>query len=298
MQRRGSPSTPRAFGRFGLDIPSLLVPPMVSSALADRSYRPSPEGFSLQPAAVQLYAAFASTSASSPVPRCAHCVSEADLAALAAPVDTLSPALVSRFVRKAGTTWGDPRDLRRITPRVLTLAADHRLDVSRSLVWQQMRTAGWHEWPDHQVEAVGRFLLAEFTRLLRVPPRPAHVAHRWLAQVSTGIDDLSGFLTVWHDSMGPLPDPRIQVTAVGHLVELLTSSPLRPDLPATMVDVFPQNPAVADQMTDFLIGPGTDLDLRRAASELSATPAARRINVAVERLRRFRSAAGGDDPTT
>ena len=84
---------------------------------------------------------------------------------------------------------------------------------------------------------------------------------------------------------------------VGHLVELLTSSPLRPDLPATMVDVFPQNPSVASQVTEFLVGPGTDLELRRAASELATTPSARRINVAVERLRRFRAASGEPDPT-
>ncbi|MCU1371247.1 MAG: hypothetical protein JWO77_2441 [Ilumatobacteraceae bacterium] len=267
---------------------------MVSSALADRSYRPAPDGFSLEPAAALLYAAFDPRPLSTRVPHCAHCVSDADIAALHARPSTLSPELVSRFVRKAGTTWGGTSELRRVTPRILTLAADHRLNVSRSLVWQQLRTAGWTTWPDQEVEAIGRFLLAEFTRLLRVPPRPAHVAHRWLAQVSTGVDDLSGFLTVWHDSMGPLPDPTIQVTAVGHLVELLTSSKLRPDLPPTMADVFPQNASVAPQVTEFLIGPGTDLDLRRAASELAASSSARRINVAVERLRRFRAAAGGD----
>ncbi|WP_421120624.1 hypothetical protein ACE2AJ_04745 [Aquihabitans daechungensis] len=267
---------------------------MVSSALADRSYRPSPQGFSLEPAAAQLYAAFAPLPLALRVPHCPHCVSDADVAALQARPSTLSPELVSRFVRKTGTTWGGTNELRRVTPRILTLAADHRLNVSRSLVWQKLRAARWTDWPDAEVDAIGRFVLAEFTRLLRVPPRPAHVAHRWLAQVSTGIDDLSGFLTVWHDSMGPLPDPSIQVTAVGHLVELLTSSPLRPDLPATLIDVFPQNPRVASQVSGFLMGPGTDLDLRRAASDLSATPSARRINVAVERLRRFRAANGGE----
>lgn len=265
---------------------------MVSSALADRSYRPSPGGYSLEPAAEQLYAAFDPRPLSTRVPHCEHCVSDAEIAALQARPSTLPPDLVSRFVRKSGTTWGGTAELRRVTPRVLTLAADHRLNVSRSLVWQQFRAARWTTWPEAETDAIGRFLLAEFTRLLRNPPRPAHVAHRWLAQVSTGIDDLSGFLTVWHDSMGPLPDPAIQVTAVGHLVELLTSSPLRPDLPATMADVFPQNPRVAPQLTDFLIGPGTDLDLRRAASAFADTPSARRINVAVERLRRFRAAAG------
>jgi len=264
---------------------------LVPSELADRSYRSSPGGFSLEPAAANLYAAFRAIPADPAAPHCAHCVSDADVAALAGPVATLPPELVSKFVRKFGTTWGTTEDLRRATPRILTLAADHRLDISRTLVWQQMRAARWVTWPAAEVEAVARFLLAEFTRMLRVAPRPAHVAHRWLAQVSVGIDDLSGFLTVWHDSIGPLPDPSIQLTAIGHLVELLTSSPLRPDLPATIADVLPASPRGAEQLAAFLTGPGIDHDLRRAATELASTPRARRANVAVERLRRFRSAS-------
>ncbi len=266
---------------------------MVSSALIDRRYRPSGEGFSLAPAAAALYDAFADVPIPSAIVACGHCVSEAELDAWCGPVEGLSPALVSKFVRKVGTTWGGPEELARVTPRVLTLAADHQLSISRSLVWQQYRRTGWHHWPEAQRNAIGRFLLAEFTRLLRARPRPAHVAHRWLAQVSAGVDDLSGFVTVWHDSMGPLPDPKVRERAVAHLVELLTSSPLRPDLPATMADVFPANPAAAEQITEFLCGPGTDLELRRAAQELAGDPASRRVNVAVERLRRFRAAVDG-----
>ncbi len=271
---------------------------MVSSSLIDRSYRPSAKGFSLAPAAAHLYAAFADVPQPAVVSHCPHCVSLAELQALTGPVAALSPELVSRFIRKAGTTWGDADDLRRIAPRALTLAADHRLNVSRSLLWQKLRWAGWSTWPDPQSDAVGRFLLAEFTRMLRVPPRPAHMAHRWLGQVSAGIDDLSGFLTVWHDSMGPLPEPAIQQPAVHHLVELLTSSPLRPDLPATLADVFPSNPDVADQVRAFLTGPGIDLDLRRTASDLSGSSSARRVNVAVERLRRYRAAVERAQPLT
>ncbi|WP_426572001.1 hypothetical protein [Aquihabitans sp. McL0605] len=264
---------------------------MVSSALADRSYHPHGGGYSLEPAAAGLYAAFDHVPADPRSPRCPHCVSGADVAALAGPVVGLSPELVSRFVRKFGTTWGTTEDLRRVTPRILTLAADHRLDVSRALVWHQLRAAGWTTWPPDEADAVNQFVLAEFTRMLRVAPRPAHVAHRWLAQVSAGIDDISGFLTVWHDSIGPLPDPAVSRTAVGHLVELLTSSPLRPDLPATIADVLPLNAGAAHQLSAFLTGPGIDLDLRRAASDLADTPSSRRVNVAVERLRRFRSAS-------
>lgn len=263
---------------------------MVSAALIDRTYRPSADGFSLQPAASALFSAFEALEPAGEPVHCPHCVSAAELDEIAGPVAAISVPLASKLVRKAGSTWGTADDLRRITPRLLVLAADHRLEVDRALLWSKLRTAGWTTWPTEQRDAVGRFLLAEFTRLLRNPPRPAHAAHRWLSQVSAGIDDLSGFLTVWHDSIGPLPEPSVQEQAVAHLVELLTTSPLRPDLPATMADAFPRNPLAGEQVTEFLCGPGVDLDLRRAATDLADTPKARRVNVAVERLRRFRAA--------
>jgi len=270
---------------------------MVSSALTDRRYRPSADGHSLAPALEQLAAAFADCPTPTTMEHCTHCVTDAEIASLlGGPIDELPADVVSRFVRKVGTTWGGADDLRRITPRVLALAADHRLTISRSLVWEKLRWADWTSWPTHQVDAVGRFLLAEFGRLLRVDPRPAFVAHRWLAQVSTGIDELSGFLTVWNDCIGPLPDPSIQSTAVNHLVELLTSSPLRPDLPATMSDVFGGNQVAAAQVTAFLTGPGTYHDLRRVAADKANTPGARRVSVAVERLRRFRAAVERGTP--
>lgn len=262
---------------------------MVSSSLTDRSYRPQASGLTLGPAARALYVAFAPMAPPPATPYCPHCVETGELEALAGPVAQLDPALVARFVRKAGTTWGAPDDLRRIAPRALTLAADHRLPLSRRLLWEKMRWARWLTWPPEQRDAVGRFLLAEFGRLLAQPPRPASVAHRWLDQVSAGIDDLSGFWTVWHDTMGPLPDPAVQHAAVDHLVELLTSSPLRPDLPATVEAVFAR-PEAAAQLTEFLTGPGTDHELRRVAAEAVGQPSARRLGVAIERLRRFRVA--------
>jgi hypothetical protein len=230
------------------------------------------------------------------VAHCPHCVSPSELAELRGPVAAISPTTMSKFLRKVGTTWGDPADLARVAPRALVLAADHRLDVSRSLLWQKLRWAAWTSWPTPQRDAVARFELAEFTRLLHNPPRPAHVAHRWLAQVTAGIDDISGFLTVWHDAIGPLPNPTAAHTAAAHLVELLTSSPLRPDLPSTVRDVLPLNSGSANQLQAFLAGPGTDLHLRRVAKELAGTRSSRRVNVAVERLRRFRAAVERADP--
>ncbi|MCB0962188.1 MAG: hypothetical protein KDA98_02620 [Acidimicrobiales bacterium] len=262
---------------------------MVSSSLTDRSYRPSAGGRALDSAAEALWAAFEGVARPRAIVHCPHCVTTAECDALTGPVATLDPALVARFVRKAGTTWGDADDLRRIAPRALVLAAEHRLPISRRVLWDKLRWAGWTTWPTEQTDAIGRFLLAEFGRLLAQPPRPASVAHRWLDEVSAGIDDLSGFWTVWHDTMGPLPDPAVQHAAVDHLVELLTSSALRPDLPATVGDVL-RRPVAAAQLTEFLVGPGTDHELRRAAGEAAGTRSSRRLGVAVERLRRFRAA--------
>jgi hypothetical protein len=271
---------------------------MTPTALTERHYQPDGPGGSLQAAAHRLDAAFAHHRFRPDVWRCGHCVSDDDVRALADPA-TATPEVVSRFVRKAGTTWGDVEELRRLTPRILELAADHRLGIGRSVVWQKLGAAGWTSWDQPEVEAIAAFLGAEWTRLLAAPARPAHSAHRWLADVAHGIDDLGGFLTIWHDAMGPLPDPAVQAAAVAHLVELLTSSPLRPDLPATMADVFPGHPTAAAQVTDWLVGPGTTHELRRAAAAAAHTPAARRTNVAVERLRRFCAAVerGGTAPS-
>jgi hypothetical protein len=264
----------------------------MTSALTARRQLPPAAPYPLARAAEDLYDAFAMIATPGPVAACAHCVTREDLAAWNAPVDQLSPKLVSKFVRKVGTTWGDTPELMRVTPRVLTLAADQQLTVSRSLVWQQLRRAAWRSWPEPFVGAIDTFEQAEFTRLLRAHPRPAHVAHRWLAQVAVGVDDLSGFTEVWHHAMTST-DAGIRVRAVGHLVELLTSSALRPDLPATMGDVLPANLDCAAQLTEFLCRPNTEEQLRRTATDLADTPWARRVEVAVERLRRFRAAVEG-----
>ncbi len=152
---------------------------------------------------------------------------------------TLPPDLVARFVIRAGTTWGGPDDLRRVVPRALVLSADHALPVDRTVLWDKLRWAGWPAWPDREVEAGGRFLRAEWGRLVRSEPRPAHAVHRWLVPTSGATHDLSPFLDDWHEALGPLTPPAHHQAAVGHLVALLLDSPLRPDLPDTVADVIP-----------------------------------------------------------
>ena len=264
--------------------------------LRDQRYTPADPVAALATATERLYAAFEGVAFDPGMARSPGSVSDADLAALAEPVRTLSPALVARFVIKAGTTWGGPDDIRRVLPRALELAADHQLPVDRGLLWAKVRWAGWPDWPTYQVVTVRAFLQAEWGRLLRSDPRPAHLAHRWLRQAASGFDDLGPFLDDWHDALGPLNHPAHHPAATGHLVVLLVGSRLRPDYPQTARDLFPGHPDAAAQLTAWLTGPGTDHELQRAATTLADTSDARRVNVAVERLRRFRAAVEREGP--
>lgn len=268
-------------------------------------------------ATAALYRAFDDVGFRAAMPHCGHCVSAVDVAALDAPVQHLDAALVARFVTKAGTTWGASDDLRRVAPRALHLAAEHRLAVNRSVVLDQLARADWARWPAHQVDAVCRFLLAEWDRLLLSPPRAGHSAHRWLRQTATVIADLGPFLTSWHRVLASDPD-----TAAVHLAVLLVNSELRPDFPTSIIDLFDPpasgaggdaathsgsdvvhlpgvgadatdddaRGALADQLGSWLAAPATEAHLHRAEAELRHTADARRLTLALERLRRYRSA--------
>lgn len=280
--------------------PHPLAAPLMStsSPLNELRYRPADPAANLAVATERLYTSFASVAFDPVMPQSPVSVLGADVAALGQPVATLSPDLVARFVLKAGTTWGGPDDIRRIVPRALELAADHRLPVDRRLLWTKLRWAGWPDWPTYQALTVREFLRAEWGRLLRSPPRPAHLAHRWLRHTAEGVDDLSPFLDDWHDALGPLTVPVHHRAATGHLVVLLVGSPLRPDHPETVRELFPTNPRAAKALTAWLNGPGTAHELQRSAVALADTTDSRRVSVAVERLTRFRAAvaAAASDP--
>ena len=247
------------------------------------------------PAARALVDAFADEPFDPSLPRCSHCVSDLDVASLEGPVATLHPEVVARFVLKAGTTWGAPADLRRLTPRVLLLSADRILAVDRAVVWEKLVWAGWPTWVPTQRQAVERFLLAEWDRLVQSAPRPGGAAHRWLAATASTGGDLRPYLERWGDAIGPLAEPAGQANAVLHLVNLLVLSDLRPDHPRTVNDLFEVSPTSdpppgAVPLTRWLRAATTAHGLERAAEAFVGTVDARRVDLAVERLRRFRAA--------
>jgi hypothetical protein len=258
---------------------SPAAPPTTRPPAADP---PRPTTFDA--AAASLYDAFGTVAHRPDMPHCRHCVTDADIALLAGPVRELAPVVVARFVGKAGTTWGDGHDLRRVAPRALHLAADHQLPFSRGVLLEKLAAAGWSSWPPAEVNAVCHFLLADWQRLLASPPRAGHAAHRWLRQTATVVFDLDPFLQGWSQALSAPPGP-----AAVHLAVVLVQSDLRPDFPASITALFDTADA-ADRFGVWLAEPTTLDHLRRAADALAATADARRLALAVDRLTRYRAA--------
>lgn len=283
--------------------PPHLPRSMTTAERLPSSFAPPPGAIDFDAATDQLYRSFAEVPFRPDMWRCAHCVTAAEVAALGVDVADIPPALVARFLTKAGTTWGGADDVRRIAPRALHLAAEQRLPVNRSVVLTKLSSADWATWPVHQVDAVCRFLLAEWDRLLLTPPRPGHAAHRWLRQTAATIADLEPFLASWQREMGARPGP----PAV-HLAVLLVNSELRPDFPATINDLFAPpstsrttplasgtdagigQAALAEQFGAWLASPVTEANLAQASTALRHTAHSRRLTLAVDRLRRYRTA--------
>lgn len=231
-----------------------------------------------------MYRAFDGLQPRGDMLRCRHCVTDADVARLAGPAGGLDPEVVTKFVTKAGTTWGDGDDLRRVAPRALSLAADRQLRLDRGVLLNKLADAGWSSWPPAQVDAVCRFLLAEWCRLLDSAPRPGHCAHQWLRQTATVVADLDPFLAAWTQALATgAASPAV------HLSVVLVNSDLRPDFPASISSLFDDG-TTAEQFGDWLVAPTTAEHLAVAAENLRETVDARRLVLAVERLGRFRSA--------
>ena len=119
---------------------------------------------------------------------------------------------------------------------------------------------------------------------LASPPRAGHAAHRWLRQTATVVADLDPFLRSWSQALAGPPGP-----AAVHLAVVLVQSDLRPDFPTTVAALFDTADA-AHRFGDWLAAPDTLDHLRRAAGDLTATPDARRLDLAVDRLTRYRAA--------
>ncbi|RZS30583.1 hypothetical protein EV193_116104 [Herbihabitans rhizosphaerae] len=147
-------------------------------------------------AVADLYDAFAGYPLRSTIEGCAHCVTEADQAALrSAPLPELTAESLSRFGFKALTTWGDVDDLRHFLPRMLEIAVtDDGWDLHATFV--KLATARWWDWPDGERRAIERYADALWLHVLTLMPTSRSAADV-LDAFGTAFEDLTPFLVIW-----------------------------------------------------------------------------------------------------
>lgn len=266
------------------------------SSRPDRSHGPEPDADdprqALRVAIERMYTAFERIPFDATMFRLGASVSDEDLEGLGRPIRDIPAPLVARFLMKAGTTWGGPGDMRRITPRALDLASRDRLGVDRQLLWTKVRWARWPDWPTYQVLTVRSFLDAEWRRVLCTDPAPGMIAHRWLRDDIGGVDSLVPFLAVWHEVLAePTPLPR-RTAATGHLVLLLCHSPVRAGTAAGLSRLFPRHREAAIELARWLLGSTTARLLTENSALLPDEGDRRRAEQAKEQLATLARAVG------
>ncbi|MFF1482238.1 hypothetical protein ACFVYD_32595 [Streptomyces sp. NPDC058301] len=130
----------------------------------------------LQDALDALDAAFAPHAEPSvPVGGCTHCYTDADLEALAGPVQQVPEDLIYSVAHKTPDHWDDfPGLYRRLTPRIVRLLTADRLD--HALVASRLLAADWRNWPAPERTALDRVWQAWWRAALHTHPSTGHIA--------------------------------------------------------------------------------------------------------------------------
>ena len=160
-----------------------------------------------------LYDAFAEVELRRWTDPCLHCHTEDEERALhVEPLRAVPIEAMEAYAGSALWTWGDGRDLRYFTPRLLEVVADHDLSPGIESLFGRLRLADWHTWTTDQVEAVRRFAVALWHRTL-TEPAGTWACDEVLCAVAQIEDDLQPYLDRW------IADGRAQ--AGRHLVHLI-----------------------------------------------------------------------------
>lgn len=156
-------------------------------------------------------------------------VTSADVAALAGPLRAVGPAAIDRWLPHAATTWGTPRDVQALVPRVLELLAVGRLVTPPEVLFRKLRVAGLPSWDVEEQAAVEDLITAVWlAALARYPSANGHPAWRLLVGLAELGDELSPFLDDWLLMLGA--GGSTQVSARRHLRDLrVVTAELRAD---------------------------------------------------------------------
>jgi hypothetical protein len=151
-----------------------------------------------------LYDVFQSYPLRPHVEGCTHCVHPEDHIRLGSkPLRKLIGEDLSRYARKAMTTWGDDHDFRHFLPRILELVATEDASwvaVDTQVIFSKLEYGKWLTWPDREQGAVHTYLMALFNHILTRPLSEVDTSTTnsldpYLCAIGQGVDDLYPFLS-------------------------------------------------------------------------------------------------------
>ena len=84
----------------------------------------------------------------------------------AKPLRELSVEDLQIYYFKAMTTWGEINDFKHFLPRIFELLAELPIDFDEWVTLGKLNYGNYKDWPDNEKEAVHRFLLVFWQKLL------------------------------------------------------------------------------------------------------------------------------------
>ncbi len=82
------------------------------------------------------------------------------------PLRELDEDDLSRFTRKAVTTWGSANDYKHFLPRIFELIAELRAPYEIWIAIEKLTLAEWQQWPEEEQKVVQEFMLALWESIL------------------------------------------------------------------------------------------------------------------------------------
>lgn len=130
---------------------------------------------SLLRAVEELYRTFA-TSTPPIIEGCPCCIETRGVdVLLATPLRELTGLELWRYVSGLFYTIGSVRDYRYFLPRIMEIATEPLADSNNpEIVLHKLSLAGWDRWPDHEREAIERFIYAWFAQAVAADLAAVH----------------------------------------------------------------------------------------------------------------------------
>jgi hypothetical protein len=141
---------------------------------------------------------------------CTHCYSQADLDALAGPMDRVPEDLIPHVAAEATDHWDDfPALYRRMTPWIVRFLATGRLHVDHGLIASRLLAAGWRDWPPIEQEALEKVWHAWWRSALHEYPGTDRVVSV-LETISVSTGTLAPWLDIWAETRTEAADTHLR----------------------------------------------------------------------------------------